>query len=157
MPPLFVPSASFAIFIAGPAWPITWFMISLIPWAPLSTVRLSTPLNAVAAAATISGSLSASCWPITASDSRSSASARLPIASASARPVARIEAPWASPLAWIADASAAPTSRVCFAVAVAASSIRRASASALSSTSRLLASASSTRASRWPTASTRSR
>ena len=37
-PPLVVPSASFAIFIAGPAWPITWFMISLILWAPLQTV-----------------------------------------------------------------------------------------------------------------------
>src|SRR5829696_5560812 len=70
-PPPFsvVPSACLASRSVGPACPMTWFMISLMPWAPLSTVRLSTPLNAPAAASTIWGSLSAICWPITASDS----------------------------------------------------------------------------------------
>ncbi len=85
---------------------------------------------------------------MTASDSFSSASARLAIASASARPLARIEAPSASPLAFVASASAMPRCEVMRDSEVPICSICLAFAAAASSTSRACAWAIEMRASR---------
>src|SRR5438132_686220 len=82
--------------------------------------------NGLAAASTISGQRSASCWPITASWFSASASARALIASASAIPRARTASPSAKPLARVASASATPTIRVCSECAVASRRTRSA-------------------------------
>ena len=109
---------------------ITLPSISDTPCAPLSTIIWSTEANALAAASTICGHCSASCWPMTASWFCASASARALIAAASARPLALMASPSARPRTRVAVASASPSTRVLVASACACSSICRARASA---------------------------
>src|SRR4029450_11382116 len=77
------------------------------PWGPLRTIIWSTDANGLAAASTIAGHFSASCWPMTASWFSARASARALIASASAMPLACTASPSARPLAAVAAAPAA--------------------------------------------------
>src|SRR4029453_9909436 len=67
------------------------------PWAPLRTIIWSTAPNGLAAASTIAGHCSASCWPMTASWFSARASALALIASASAMPPASTASPSAAP------------------------------------------------------------
>jgi len=87
-------------------WLRAWASTSDRPWAPLSTIIWSTSPNGLAAASTMAGHCSASCWPMTASWFSAKASARALMASASAMPLARTASPSARPLASVAAASA---------------------------------------------------
>src|SRR5581483_187315 len=154
-----------------------WASASESPWAPLRTIIWSMSPKGRAAASTMAGHCSASCWPMTASWFSARASARALIDSAAAMPRARTASPSARPLASVAAASASPMARVdsawaaaarrtCSASAAAASRTRSASApassftrwawaAAWSSVSLARASAAAMRASRSPWASVR--
>src|SRR5215213_3315582 len=115
-------------------WDRAWARASDRPCAPFSTIIWSMLPNGLAAASTMAGHCSASCWPMTASWFSARASARALIASASAMPLACTASPSARPLAAVADASPSPMSRVDSERAMASTRTRSASATASSRT-----------------------
>ena len=154
LPPFVAPDRRLrAICRPATPWLSAWASASDRPWAPLSTIIWSMSPNGLAAASTIAGHFSASCWPMTASWFSARASARALMASASAMPLARTASPSARPLAWVAAASASPMARVASARAAASSRTCSASAAGLQlDPLGLGAGARASPAGRWPAA-----